>query len=290
MPVTSGAAFEALNFAAQTRALAQSRTAAAAAEAAAVTAAAQPLPEGAVLRDGSVVMRSDTPSFGALAAVNWLVKKGQRGAKLPENLDFSQSGGQASVSTAAVWAALRAPGGLHLVALSVAHAQSVADACGLADNASVVRTAVRVLAQLVPDEAAAEAAEAAAEAAEAGGVAAEASVAGGSSLPLLVDLPPEVLAAMPLVPMPSPITWAPDMAAAGGCMPIPDWLASFGSLTPEALPLVSGTPFGTTGAADVMATFQAAACTAQVVGTGEVPSPEEFSIEGEGQRLRQRRT
>ena len=78
-------------------------------------AAVQPLPEGAVLRDGSVFMRSASPPFPALAAVNALRKKGTAGAQLPENLDIKQGGMRASVPTAPLWEAICASGGLHLV-------------------------------------------------------------------------------------------------------------------------------------------------------------------------------
>ena len=92
----------------------------AAAAAAAAGSAAQPstaFPEGAEQRvDGSAAIRSECPDLDLLNRVSAHNKRGVRGAKLmPAVIEIKHAGETAELPVPALWAALRAGGGIHLV-------------------------------------------------------------------------------------------------------------------------------------------------------------------------------
>jgi hypothetical protein len=95
--------------------LAAAAAAAAAAAGAASNAEPEAPPLGTQLVNGSAVVCCDDPPYALLAAANAYNKKGTKGAKLPEIFDMNLSGLSASIPVAALWAALRRSGGLHLV-------------------------------------------------------------------------------------------------------------------------------------------------------------------------------
>lgn len=112
LPPASQAAEEAVAFAVRAGALLQAQ---ASQPAGPQPDAAEPLPPGCVDHGTCVAVRMDSPTFEVLAAATQRNKRGKRGATLSRLFEIRRGQQQAEVDVAALWAALRKHGGLHLV-------------------------------------------------------------------------------------------------------------------------------------------------------------------------------